>query len=177
MRPSLKSSSYKNKQKYSLQDWLESKILYPQDIRAWRQKIEEESKTIVTLNGSFDLMHSGHLEIIFQASKLGDVLVVGLNTDRSIQSYKSQSRPIIKLSDRMSMIAAIGLVDHVSYFDETTPCAWLEMIRGHIHVNGAEYGLNCIESETLKKIGSKLHLVERVPGLATSEIIEKIKKL
>ncbi len=135
------------------------------------------TKTIATLNGSFDLLHAGHLHIIYEASKTADILIVALNTDASIKAYKSQDRPIIPLEYRLEMMAALGFVDYVTWFDETDPRALLTKIAPHVHVNGAEYGENCIEAETVRSLGGKIHIVGLVPGLSTSMIIKKIDSL
>lgn len=153
------------------------KIIDPAELPAVIKKLKYEKKRIVSLNGSFDLMHAGHLYILYEAKKQGDVLVVALNSDDSIKKYKSIQRPIISLSDRMKMMAAIEVVDFVTYFHETEPSEILRKIRPDVHVNGAEYGLDCIESKTIKELGAALHLVERLPALSTSEIIKKIKSL
>ena len=155
--------------------WLAKKLIDPKQIEAVCEKIRARGETIATLNGSFDLLHAGHLFIIHEASQQADCLIVALNTDRSIQAYKSPKRPIISLQDRLEMIAALEFVDFVTWFDETDPCALLRRIRPDVHVNGIEYGENCLEAATLKEIGSKLHLVQRIPSLATSAVIEKIR--
>lgn len=138
------------------------------------KQLRNEKKTIATLNGSFDLLHAGHLQIIYEASQQADVLIVGLNTDSSIQRYKSMDRPIIPLKYRIEMLSALEFVDYVTWFDETDPCALLQEIRPDVHVNGAEYGQNCIEADAVKANGGKLYLVELVPGLSTSYIIKKL---
>lgn len=133
--------------------------------------------SIATINGSFDLLHAGHLYMLFEASKVADVLIVALNTDASIRRYKSPSRPIIPLIERMQMISALSFVDYVTWFDENDPRVLLKILRPHVHVNGAEYGPDCIESETVNEIGARLHLVPKIDGFSTSAIIEKIRKL
>ena len=145
-------------------------------LEQWVATIRQEGKTIATLNGSFDLLHAGHLEMIYQASLQADVLIVALNTDASIQRYKSKDRPIIPLEYRQQMMTALAMVDYVTEFDETDPRVILEIIRPDVHVNGSEYGADCIEAEVVKKHGGRLHIVSLVPGLSTSKIIEKIKK-
>jgi D-glycero-beta-D-manno-heptose 1-phosphate adenylyltransferase len=150
------------------------KYLEPQDLQASVGKLKQEGKKIATLNGSFDLLHAGHLEMIYQASLQADVLIVGLNTDRSIQEYKSPLRPIIPLEYRLQMMAALEMVDYVTWFDETDPRNMLRKICPHVHVNGAEYGENCIEAEVVKAGGGRVHIVQLVPGLSTSGIIRKI---
>ena len=154
-----------------------TKFIEPEKIEAAIQDLRRQNKTIATINGSFDLMHAGHLHILFEASKVADILIVALNSDASIKQYKSPSRPIISLNDRLQMIAALGFVDYVTSFEEVDPRALLEKIKPDVHVNGVEYGDNCIEAEVVKKHGGKLHLVDRVEGLATSEIIKKIQAL
>ena len=137
--------------------------------------IKRQNRKIVTLNGSFDLLHAGHLQIIYEASLQGDMLIIALNTDNSIKKYKSLSRPIIPLEYRLQMISALEFVDFVTYFDETTPIKLLDIIKPNIHVNGKEYGKNCIEEAIVKKNGGKLHIVDLIGDLSTSQIIKKIK--
>ncbi len=139
------------------------------------KELKASSKTIATLNGSFDLMHAGHLEIIYQASMQADVLIALLNTDASIRRYKGEARPIISLEDRCQMMSALSFVDYVISFDEDDPRNMLSMIEPDVHVNGSEYGENCIEAGVVKKGGGKVHVVSLVDGLSTSNIIEKIK--
>lgn len=154
--------------------WLEKKYLDPKELEAAICSIRQEGHTIATLNGSFDLLHAGHLYMIHQASLQADRLIVLLNSDDSIRRYKSTKRPIITLQYRLELISALEFVHYVSYFDETDPCAILRRIAPDVHVNGIEYGLNCIEAATLGEIGARLHLVDRIPSLATSNLIEKI---
>jgi D-glycero-beta-D-manno-heptose 1-phosphate adenylyltransferase len=166
--------------KYSQTHWksyAQTKIYPLHDLVRHLTSSRTQGTTVATLNGSFDLLHAGHLHIIYEASQSADILVVALNTDSSIQRYKSPSRPIITLQNRMELICAIPFVDYVTWFDETDPRELLLQIRPDVHVNGAEYGNSCIEAEVVQQVGARLHLVERVPGLATSDIISKIAAL
>ncbi len=138
-------------------------------------ELKSQNKSIVTINGSFDLMHAGHLYIIYEAKKQGDILIVALNTDASIRQYKSPDRPIIPLKYRLELMSALEFVDFVTWFDETDPRKILTLISPDIHVNGVEYGDQCIEAETVKQCGGKIHLVDRIDGLSTSEVLKKIK--
>lgn len=153
------------------------KVIPPDQLSAKVASLRSEGKTIATLNGSFDLMHAGHLHILYEASKTADILILALNTDRSIQEYKSPDRPIIPLEYRLQMMAAIEYVDYITWFDETDPRRLLSTIQPDIHVNGAEYGENCIEAETVKAHGGRIHIVQLVPGLSTSQILKKIRSL
>jgi rfaE bifunctional protein nucleotidyltransferase chain/domain len=140
-------------------------------------KLREEGKTIGTINGSFDLLHAGHLHILYEAAQQADVLIVALNTDASIRKYKNPDRPIIPMENRLQMMAALECVDFVTWFDETDPRAILSVIRPDVHSNGAEYGANCIEADTVKKFGGKVHIIKLIPGLSTSHIIDKIRSI
>lgn len=154
--------------------WLQKKLVEPKQLETFVGEIRATGKTIATLNGSFDLMHAGHLYIIHEAKRQADVLFVAMNSDASIRAYKGPNRPIISLGHRLEMMAALEFVDFVTWFEETDPCAILKKIRPDVHVNGAEYGENCIEAKTVRDCGGRIHLVDRIPSLSTSEIIEKI---
>lgn len=154
-----------------------SKLIPPEKLLKTVEQLREDGLTIATLNGSFDLMHAGHLQIIFEGSLQADVLIVALNSDASIKAYKNSDRPIIPLEYRLQLMAALEFVDYVTWFNETDPIRLLNDIKPDVHVNGAEYGENCIEAETIKNNGGKLHIVKLVPGLSTSQILKKIESL
>lgn len=151
------------------------KVVSPENLTDFVQQLRKNGKSIATINGSFDLLHAGHLHMIHEASKQADILIVALNSDESIKQYKSQTRPIIPLDFRMQMMAALGFVNYVTWFNETDPRALLAVIKPDVHVNGAEYGEHCIESETVKSNGGRIHIVQLVQGLSTSTIIKKIQ--
>lgn len=153
------------------------KIIQPSELEEKIKEIRSSNKSIATLNGSFDLLHAGHLEILTQGAHQADIFIVALNSDASIQGYKGKNRPIIPLAHRLQMMSALECVDYVTWFDEVDPCKLLEVIKPDVHVNGAEYGDNCIEAGVVKRNGGRLHIVSLVPGLSTSEIIRKINSL
>jgi rfaE bifunctional protein nucleotidyltransferase chain/domain len=159
------------------QEFAAHKTLQPSELLQFRAQLRAEGKTLATLNGSFDLLHAGHLSMLFEASKQADLLLVALNSDRSIQQYKSPKRPIIPLQQRMEMIAALEFVSYVTWFEETDPCILLETLQPDVHVNGSEYGKKCIERETVEKHGGRIHIADLTPGLSTSSIVEKIGAL
>lgn len=160
-----------------LKGFLEKKIISPEKLAEKLDEIRADKKSIATLNGSFDLLHAGHLEMIYQASLQGDVLLVALNSDASIKGYKSPDRPIIPLEYRLQLMASLAFVDYVTWFHELDPRTLLSLVKPNVHVNGAEYGENCIEAEVVKANGGKIHIVELVPGLSTSAILHKIHQL
>lgn len=163
-----------------MEAWSEAykeKLIDPKLLVKTVESLRDDGMTIATLNGSFDLMHAGHLQIIYEASQQADILIVALNSDASIQAYKSPDRPIIPLEYRLQLMAALEFVDYVTWFDETDPLRLLNDIRPNVHVNGAEYGENCIEADTVKRNGGRIHIVKLVPGLSTSMILKKIADL
>lgn len=141
------------------------------------RRLRQQGKTVVTLNGSFDLIHAGHLAILEAAAQQGDVLIVGVNSDASVRRYKSPDRPIIPLRYRLTLLSQLRMIDYLTVFSETTPLRFLRLVRPDVHVNGAEYGRKCVEAPFLKTIGAKLILVRRRPKFATSVIIRKIRSL
>lgn len=99
------------------------------------------SKTIVFTNGCFDIIHRGHIEYLIYAKNLGDILVVGVNTDESVRRLKGSGRPLNKLEDRMVVLAALEMVDYVVPFNEDTPYDLISYLRPHVLVKGAITGL------------------------------------
>lgn len=156
-------------------EWLQKKLIEPKVLEDKIGYLRERKLKLATLNGSFDLLHAGHLFIIHEASKQADRLIVALNSDSSIQQYKSKDRPFVPLRYRLEMMAAIEFVDFVTWFDETDPCALLDKIKPDIHVNGVEYGENCVEAEIVRKNGGKIHLVPRIDSLSTTNLIDRIR--
>ncbi len=158
------------------EDNLNRKLIEPAELEGTIPRIRQ-GKTLVTLNGSFDLLHAGHLQILMEAKRQGDLLLMALNSDSSIQGYKGADRPIIPLKYRLQMMAALECVDHITWFDEEDPRMLLAKVKPDVHVNGAEYGKECLEAETVRQHGGRVHIVELVPGLSTSNIIAKIGAL
>lgn len=141
------------------------------------EEAKKEGKKIVTTNGSFDLFHAGHIDLLKKAKARGDILIVGINSDKSVKEYKKKpGRPIIPDKYRAELLAAIMYVDYVFIFDDLIPNPWLDKIRPDVHANSAEYGTKCVETEVLDQYGGELYLVpkEDIP-LSTSDIEAKIK--
>jgi D-glycero-beta-D-manno-heptose 1-phosphate adenylyltransferase len=158
----------------SWKEYSGQKLIPPEQLEEKIGQLRSQKKSIATLNGSFDLLHAGHMYILWEASKAADVLIVALNSDASVKAYKSPKRPIISLPYRLEMLAALGFVDYLTWFDEVDPRQILVKIKPDVHVNGMEYGEACIEADIVKKHGGRLHLVDRIQGLATSDILDRI---
>ena len=116
-----------------------SKVRTLDELAALRAAWFEDGKTVVWTNGCFDLLHVGHIRSFRDAKALGDILIVGINSDASVRALKGDSRPIVNQADRAEMIAALEMVDYVTIFDESTPVAALSRLRPDIHCKGAEY--------------------------------------
>lgn len=151
------------------------KLLNKRELIKTVASLRRQGKTIVTTNGSFDILHAGHLYLLEKAKRLGDVLIVGLNSDFSIKKYKSKDRPIIAQKFRAALLCAIEYVDYIYIFNETNPIKFLEIVRPDVHVNSAEYGKDCIEAPIVKKNGGELVMIRRNKDLlSTTVIIKKI---
>ena len=137
--------------------------------------LRAKGKRLVTINGSFDILHNGHLHILNEAHRQGDVLIVGLNSDKSVAANKGPERPIVPERRRAEMLLALRMVDYVHIFDEPDPIAFLNELNPDVHVNGSEYGEDCIESETVKRGGGRIHIVDRLPGLSTSNLVDGLR--
>lgn len=153
------------------------KLVEPDSIESFCDAIRAQCKSIVTINGSFDLLHPGHLEMLYQARLQGDFFLVLLNTDESIKQYKGPNRPINSLEERKLNMAALWMVDAISWFSEVNPIDILGKIRPDVHVNGSEYGENCIEKDVVESGSGRIHVVQLVEGFSSSNLIERIQAL
>jgi rfaE bifunctional protein nucleotidyltransferase chain/domain len=158
-----------------LQDTGALRLVRRQALGQLATTLRAKGKRIVTVNGSFDILHSGHLHILNEARRRGDVLIVGVNSDASVRSYKGPNRPIVPEGRRAEMLLALRMVDYVHIFDEPDPIAFLKELNPDLHVNGSEYGENCVESETVRRGGGRIHVVDRIPCLSTSGLVETLQ--
>jgi len=134
-------------------------------------ELKKEGKKIVTTNGAFDLLHKGHIFLFEKAKKQGDVLIVGVNSDRSIREYKSPTRPINSQEDRIAVLQAIEYIDYLTIFDEPTPCNFLRAIQPDIHVKSKE-GYKGLEETVIDR--DKIILIEDVPNYSSSMLFKKL---
>lgn len=140
-----------------------------------RDILRHEGKKVVTTNGVFDILHAGHVKALRESKEQGDVLIVGINSDACVKRLKGDSRPLVSENDRAYMLDALDCVDYVFMFDEDDPREFLKALKHDVHTNSEEYGEDCIEAEVVKENGGKIYLIKKIPGLSTSELIEKIK--
>ena len=130
---------------------------------------------IVFTNGCFDILHAGHVRYLCEARSHGDILVVGLNSDRSVKMIKGEKRPIIPEEQRAEVLAGLWCVDYVSFFHESNPLRLIEKLRPDILVKGADWPEDkIIGADVVTGYGGKVIRVQMVSGVSTSEIIRKI---
>ena len=128
-------------------------------------------------NGCFDLLHPGHVGLLHQARRLGDRLVVGLNTDASIRRLKGEGRPILAGKDRAAVLSGLTDVDLIVFFDEDTPLNLIDALKPDILVKGADYTIETVVGrEIVESYGGKVQLVDILEGHSTTRIAEKISK-
>ena len=140
-------------------------------VNNWKSK-----NHIVFTNGCFDILHLGHIDYLFKASKLGDKLIVGINTDESIQRIKGENRPIQNESSRASILAALNCVDAVVLFHEDSPKQLIELIQPNTLVKGADYKIeDIVGSDFVIANGGSVKTIPFLEGYSTSHIIHSIK--
>ncbi len=134
-------------------------------------------RRVVFTNGCFDVLHPGHVEHLAQAKALGDVLVVGLNSDSSVQRLKGAGRPLVAEADRAAMLAALRSVDAVTLFDEDTPLELISTLLPDVLVKGGDYDLNGIVGrEVVEKAGGEVRVLPFVEGYSTTGLLDRLKE-
>jgi glycerol-3-phosphate cytidylyltransferase len=146
-----------------------------------RELARQQAKIVVWTNGCFDLLHVGHVRCVQTAKSLGDILVVGVNSDESVRQLKGVGRPITPLQARTEVLCALSCVDYVVVFDELTPELALERLKPEIHCKGEDYapprGREVPEERLVRKYGGRIEFVPLVPSLSTSQLIRTIQNL
>ena len=131
---------------------------------------------VVFTNGCFDLLHPGHIDLLERCRALGDLLVVGINTDAGVRAIKGPSRPLIPENERAELLAGLAAVDYVTFFDDPTPRALIARLLPNILVKGGDWPLDQIVGrEEVQAAGGQVYSLPVLPGYSTSAIVEKIK--
>jgi rfaE bifunctional protein nucleotidyltransferase chain/domain len=143
------------------------------------EELRRRGLRLAFANGHFDLLHVGHLRYLRAARERGDVLVVGVNGDRSVQRWKGPGRPIVPAGERAELVAALEAVDYVVIFDEDTPERLLRTLRPEVHCKGTDYGVpeRVPEFEIVKSYGGTTALVGDPKDHATRDLIAKVRAL
>jgi len=159
---------------------MNAKIVDLEELSDRSEDLRAAGKKLVATNGCFDLLHVGHVRYLRAARALGDLLAVGLNSDRSVRELKGSGRPIMTEIDRAEILAALECVDLVTIFPETRATRFLAAARPAMYVKGGDYStetLNEEERAALKQIGAEIRVVPFEPGYSTSQLLEQIRRI
>lgn len=141
-------------------------------------KLKKQNKKIVTTNGVFDILHLGHVKYLEAAKKLGDILIVGVNTDASVKQNKGDKRPINNEKSRLGVVAGLESVDYTFLFNEKYPRKWLEKIKPDFHVKAGDYKISqIIEKNAVEKNNGKIVIAKMEKGFSTTGLINRILNL
>lgn len=151
------------------------KIFSEEQLAEHLARLRHQGKRIVFTNGCFDLMHSGHVSMLAQAKTFGDILVVGMNTDASVKRLKGDKRPILDQASRLTLLAALEVVDYVTLFEEDTPLALIRRLQPHILVKGGDWSPEAIVGkEVVEHAGGQVVAVRHQDGFSTTNLIDRI---
>ena len=153
-------------------------IKNPEELEKRIKLLKKEGKIIVMTNGTFDIIHPGHINFLKLCKAMGDILVVGLNSDLSVKKYKGETRPVISEKDRAEMLCSFDFVDFVFIFNERDPRALIRIVKPHIHVKDANYKKeDIIEYDEVIRYKGKVVTLPRIGNYSTSAILNKLKKI
>ncbi|MDI6807678.1 MAG: D-glycero-beta-D-manno-heptose 1-phosphate adenylyltransferase [Candidatus Eisenbacteria bacterium] len=146
-------------------------------LREIRERAKLHSKKVVFTNGCFDILHRGHIEYLRKARSLGDILVIGLNTDKSVRAIKGKGRPIVPEEDRAFLLCELRSVDYVCLFDEETPALLIDFLTPDVLVKGGDYAIDeVVGKDTVEASGGEVVIIPEVKGKSTSSIVDIISR-
>jgi rfaE bifunctional protein nucleotidyltransferase chain/domain len=152
-----------------------SKITPRNELKAEVDRLKREGKKVVFTNGCFDILHAGHTRYLREARKLGDALILALNSDSSVRSIKGPMRPIVPEAERAEVVSALDSVDYVTVFDELTPLELIEFLRPDVIVKGGDWAeKDIVGAETVRKWGGRVAIMPEIEGASTTNIIDKV---
>jgi rfaE bifunctional protein nucleotidyltransferase chain/domain len=146
----------------------------PHEVAARVQKLQSAGKTVVFTNGCFDILHSGHIDLLRRSRALGDVLVVAINSDSSIARIKGANRPIIPQHERAELLDGLEMVDFVCWFEDDTPLQAILTIHPDVLVKGADWSDNIVGQREVEGWGGKVSSLPLVEGCSTTGIVERV---
>ena len=154
---------------------IEEKIIKREKLAAVVGRLHRQKKQIVFTNGCFDILHTGHTRYLNKARSLGDVLLVGLNSDASVRTIKGPRRPLVEQDQRAEVLASLQCVDIVTFFDEPDPLNLIQEVKPDILVKGADWALDdIIGGDFVTRNGGRVERIEVVPDMSTTILIERI---
>lgn len=153
------------------------KTVTKEELKKIVENLKKENKKTVFTNGCFDILHIGHIRYLEASKKLGDVLIVGLNSDNSVKKLKGENRPVNNENDRSELLSALYFVDYVVIFNENSPSDLLDEIKPAIYTKGKDYTLDTLpEKDVVLKNNIKVEFIDFVDGKSTTNIINSLKK-
>lgn len=156
---------------------LTQNLIARREIKSIAGRLHQQGKSIVFTNGVFDILHRGHVDYLTRASELGDVLIVGLNSDESVRRIKGADRPLQPERDRAAILLALRAVDHVVIFGEDTPDKLIRQVRPDVLVKGADYQLDeIVGADFVQSCGGRVERMKLSPGRSSSRLIELLRK-
>ena len=151
------------------------RVVSREELRTIRHRLKEEGKRVVFTNGCFDIIHRGHVEYLSRAKAMGDVLIVGVNTDDSVRRLKGPNRPVVDQEDRAHVLAALAMVDFVCLFPEDTPYELIKAVVPDVLVKGSDWPVDAVVGkDVVEQAGGAVRTVEFLPNRSTSRLIDKI---
>jgi rfaE bifunctional protein nucleotidyltransferase chain/domain len=151
------------------------KIVSLAELLTIRERLRAQGKTIVLTNGHFDLLHVGHIDCLQRAKALGDVLIVGLNSDASTRLLKGEKRPIVPQEERAGLLAALQCVDYVIIFEESTAERLLTALEPEVYAKGGDWAIEDLpEAQVIAEYGIRVEIIPQMPSRSTTDIIETI---
>ncbi|MBN1426461.1 D-glycero-beta-D-manno-heptose 1-phosphate adenylyltransferase [Candidatus Fermentibacteria bacterium] len=148
------------------------------DLACWREALRVRGRTLVFTNGCFDILHIGHVRLLEAAAKLGDTLLVALNSDDSVRRLKGLSRPVVTLEERAETLAALRWVDRVAAFAEDTPLEIITLLRPNILVKGGDWSPDrVVGREVVEASGGRVVIIPLVENRSTSSLLDTIRHL
>ena len=154
------------------------KVVTFSEIKSLSRQYQKVKKTIVFTNGCFDILHAGHVKYLDHAASLGDILILGLNSDHSVKCIKGNKRPVIGQNHRSCVVSALACIDHVVLFNEPDPENLIEAICPDILVKGADWSEDrIVGADFVKQNGGRIERIRLEPDISTTRIIDRIGEL
>ncbi len=155
-----------------------NKIVTKEQLQEQLREIRRQQKTVVFTNGCFDILHVGHVRYLREAKKLGDVLVLALNSDASVRTIKGEKRPLVPEEERADIMAALECIDYVVIFSEPTPQGLIEYLQPDILVKGGDWTEDAIAgADFVRAAGGRVVTIPLTAGHSTTNIVEKIRQV
>jgi len=156
---------------------MKDKIKKREELLRIIKDLKAKGKRIIFTNGCFDLLHVGHIRYLEEAKTLGDILIVGVNSDASVEKLKGPKRPVLPVEERTEILSGLGCVDYITIFDELDPLALITSLQPNVLVKGGDWTKEqTIGKEVVERSGGEVVIIPFVQGASTSSIIETILK-